>query len=445
MANIFVWSGATGLNDGTKWEDAFTAIGRDYGPLLTPGTDFVYVRGTHAESTAVIQHIVGSSVFSVAPVRIICVVGNDTGTTPGNLTTGATVTTTGNNNEIQFSEKLYVYGIDFISGDGVVCGQNQAENDITIEQGRLEITSDNNNDNFEFGNGSAGVSSVVRLIDTDIDFPGTAPDFVVRQGIFIWDGGTLIAATGTLIGLSESCNVYFRNVDLSLQQNILLASGVSNRGVTKVHLDRCLVHATVDFVNGTLDQRAGSYLQATHCQNGTDADPTFQMHLETQNGTVAVDTARYRTGGASDGERTNPVSWDMNTVATMSIETYEAVISPPISAWTDGDASTAHVYRVHVASGGTLNNDDLWIEITGPNSAATNSLGERTSTRMAPLGTPTALTTDSGSTWTGADVGTLQYAQVSYTPDKPGPVTCRVYLAQPSQRVSVDPVIVIDP
>jgi hypothetical protein len=65
--------------------------------------------------------------------------------------------------------------------------------------------------------------------------------------------------------------------------------------------------------------------------------------------------------------------------------------------------------------------------------------------RVAPLGTAANLPTDSGSTWTGTGVGTKQYAQVSYTPDKPGPVTVRVFMAKASDNIYVDAKIQIDP
>jgi hypothetical protein len=42
-------------------------------------------------------------------------------------------------------------------------------------------------------------------------------------------------------------------------------------------------------------------------------------------------------------------------------------------------------------------------------------------------------------------VGTLQQIDISYTPDKPGPIEARVYMAVGSERISVDPKIYIDP
>ena len=61
------------------------------------------------------------------------------------------------------------------------------------------------------------------------------------------------------------------------------------------------------------------------------------------------------------------------------------------------------------------------------------------------MATPANLTADGVSEWNGADVTTAQYIDITYTPDKPGPIEARIYLAKPSERVSVDPKIYIDP
>jgi len=85
------------------------------------------------------------------------------------------------------------------------------------------------------------------------------------------------------------------------------------------------------------------------------------------------------------------------------------------------------------------------MELEGPNDAATNSLAALKTTRVAPRTTAAAYTTDSGSTWTGTGVGTKQYMQITYTPDKPGPVSVRVMMAKASDNIYIDPKIQIDP
>jgi len=193
----------------------------------------------------------------------------------------------------------------------------------------------------------------------------------------------------------------------------------------------------------------GSRYEFYHCQAGTDADPAYQMEIHTSRGKIKADTASYRTSGSSDDERTNPISWDMDTTAG-SERNYpgNALESPPITGWTTGDGATAVVFRIYIASGGTQQDDDVWFDLVGPNDAATNSLGVRKTTRVAPEGTPANLTTDGTSTWTGADVGTKQYMEITYTPDKPGPIHAIVHMATDAGatgHIFIDPKIYIDP
>jgi hypothetical protein len=170
------------------------------------------------------------------------------------------------------------------------------------------------------------------------------------------------------------------------------------------------------------------------------------MEIHDSRGKITTDVARYRDQATTDGERATPISWDFDTTVG-SVRGYpgHALEGPPITGWTDGDAATAHTYRIYFASDATINNDDIWFELEGPNDAATDSMAVINTTRVAPRTTATAYTTDSSSTWTGTGVGTLQQMDVTYTPDKPGPVTARVYMAIASDNIYVDPAIYIDP
>ena len=84
MANKFVWSGATGADDGSTWEDAYVSLMRDWGAEagFTTGTDHIYVRSVHAESTGAALTMTGNAPSgSTAWPDIRCVVGDTTGTT----------------------------------------------------------------------------------------------------------------------------------------------------------------------------------------------------------------------------------------------------------------------------------------------------------------------------------------------------------------------------
>ena len=450
MANKFVWSGATGLNDGSSWEDAYVTLMRDWGAegAFTPATDHVYVRSVHAESTVAIIILKGSTAEgSVARVSVRSVVGATTGTTPGNLAAGASVKATAGFN-IRIVKNIYIYGVDFDAGNDLAIGTTDNDLDAFLEKCTLSlVVGAGAGDAYIFGQ-TATVGNKLRFLDCTFT-PGNAGNVIQCTHMdLIFDGCDWTANTTTLLNGygNERSTIIFRNCDLSNISGNLC--NVAANHSTRVSFIRCLLHASTTLTTGVLDV-PGFRVEFLHCQVSTDADPAFQMEVHTKEGTVLADTARYRTGGARDGERTNPISWDMDTTVG-SVRSYpgHALESPPISGWTDGDASTAHTYRIYFASGGTQQDDDIWFDLVGPNDAATNSLGVRNTTRVAPEGTPANYTTDGSSTWTGADVGTKQYMEFTYTPDKPGPISVIVYMATDAGatgHIFIDPKIYIDP
>jgi len=455
MANKFVWSGATGANDGSSWGDAYTTLMKDWGAegTFTPATDIIYVRSVHSETLGATTTITGSTAEgTTAPCRIYCVVGDTTGTTPGNLATGATVATNVANADINIYESIYIYGVIFNSIDFIYLGANNStDHNIVLEQCALNLVTNGGNGIGWGGTGSGGQS--VRLIDTDIDLQDVSDFFEWGDGSFVWDGGTFVSGvTANEVWNSasgaRSANWVVRNVDFSAQSGDELVDLTTPNVHQTWRFERCLLNATPAKTTGSIDV-PGSICTFIHCQSGTDADPAYQMEQHTMEGTVSAATASYRTGGASDGERTNPISWDMDTT-TGSVRQYPGhpLESPPIVGWTDGDASTAHVYRIYFASGGTQTDATIWFDLTGPNDAATNSLGVRKTTRVAPETSASNHTTDGTSTWTGSDVGTKQYMEITYTPDKPGPISAVVKMvsdAGSTGHIFVDPVVVIDP
>ena len=449
MANKFVWSGAGGANDGSKWEDAYTSLMRDWGAegTFTPATDFIYVRSVHDETSSSTLTITGSTAEgTTAPCRVICVVGDTTGTTPGNLATGAAVNTDNTAADISIDESLYVYGVEFFSNDDLSIASSTADANITLEQCRLELIGTSVADILRFGGTTTGFGRLVVLKDTVLDFGAAGQGMDMRFCSFVWSGGSVGFDVTVLIEVTSVATGTIRidGVDLSTLTSSPLVNGSTNANMDRsIIFSRCLLASGATIVNGTIDV-PGLRVESYHCQIGTDAD--FQMEIQDSQGKIVTDVARFRTGGASDGVRTNPISWDFDTSAG-SVRGYpgHALAGPPITAWTDGDGSTAHTYRIAIASDATINDDELWIEVEGPNDAATNSLAVVNTTRVAPETAAAALTTDGGSTWTGSGVGTKQYMEVTYTPDKPGPLTVRVFMAKASDNVYVDPKIQVDP
>ena len=451
MTTYFVDSTKTaGADTGGDWTDAFLSMARDWGALAAD--PLVYVRSIHAESDPAAKSITGTSAEgSAATTKIYSVLGAATGTTPGALTRGASVTCTGTTNDLRIHEKIYINGVDFVTEDDFNLGTGSgSDHYVTLEDCSITLTGTSGADVIAIGQGS-GIAQAFKLVDTDITFGNVAQGFNINACKFYWNGGSLLTNNVTnlfeLANLSRPYWARVENVDLSVLTGSVIHA--ANQAVIfDLHLSRCEMGTGSAFVNGALDI-PGSLVRASNCQIGTDADPSFQLYQHTYEGTVEATSASYRTSGASDDERTNPISWDMSTVAGSQREwPSNALESPAITGWTDGDGSTSHTYRIYIASGGTQQDDDVWFDLITPNEDSTSSQGLRSTTRLPPEGTAANLTTDAASTWTGADVGTKQYMSITVTPDKPGPISARVYMASDAGtaagHVFVDPKIYID-
>ncbi|MHA2337471.1 MAG: hypothetical protein ACXACX_09215 [Candidatus Hodarchaeales archaeon] len=449
MANKFCWSGATGANDGSKWEDAYTTVMKDWGAEagFTPSTDFIYVRSTHNENPASALVLTGTTQPGTAPARIICVTGADTGTDPGTRTTGAQVNTNGVY-DITLDEGLFIDGVRIRPGDDLYLAYSPTVNHyLSLENCILRLTGTATGDLMYLGGSfTTGGSCKTRIKDTDFYFGNNQQGFTVRGGDVRIEGGSL----GTnLLALIEFNNRYacveFVGFDLSLLTgDIHKISQVDCSADVKFR--RCILNASTDFTDGGTIDRCGVTLTFEHCQVGTDSDPAYQQEVITEEGVVSIETARYRDGGATDLIRANPYSWSILTNAAGYVTPlYHGLESPPIAGRTPGDGSTEHIYRIYFASGGTQDNSKIWFELTGPNDEATNSMSVRKTCRVVPLGTPSNHSSDGVSTYTGADVGTKQYMDIAYTPDKEGPIEARIFQANPGERITVDPAIYIDP
>jgi hypothetical protein len=425
---------------------------RDWGAEgdFTPATDYIYVRSVHDETQSATATITGSTAEgTTAPCRVICCVGDTTGTSPGALATGAQVNTDQTTASIWFNESLYVYGVDFLSNNDISVGSSVVDHDISLDTCRLELIGTSSADNLNFGPDTTALGTRLTFKDLTVDFADAGQGIVLRAAMTQWVGGSVGFDISQLIEDQSNAGYHFISiigVDCSLlASSQLIDAGAQLDGWGKVVFSRCLLASGATIVNGTIDV-PGFRVESYHCQIGTDSDPAYQMEIQDARGKIITDTARYRTGGAKDSERTNPISWDFDTTAG-SVRGYpgHALESPPITAWTDGDAATSHTYRIYFASDATIQNDELWMELEGPNDAATNSMAVFQTTRVAPLTSAANHTTDGSSSWTGTGVGTKQYMEVSYTPDKPGPVTVRIFMAKASDNIYVDPKIVIDP
>lgn len=430
MATTFVYSGAAGLNNGTSWTDAWTSLASSNGAAAG---DTVKVHYLHSE-TSLAANINWSNGTVGNPVQIISVDKDNSDA----LRAGASVEWTTTNLGPQGNVTSY----------GMTWKNSGAQLNFTIptdgyqqhESGTMVNTGANG---VRFTASSRGV---VRLMKETIDLSGTsgtaATVSVVPTGgmAFEWVEGTYTtrASQTSLFGLSTTFSTLrIVGVDMSANTvtNLILGS-TTNCGLFDII--RCKA-PTFTNVFGTTPVGKLWNVNLNGFQTGTLTVAVLPPNLSTTlNGTVSSSTSRYRTGGANDGSQANAYSWECisnasakNIVAAMEL--------PPISRWVGAGSQTITLY---VASGVTLNNDELWFDVRSPSEAVSaTSQAALQSSRCNYLATPAALTTDGTSTWNGTGVGTKQKVSFTIAPTIPGIVSVRGFLAKASTTVYIDPVI----
>jgi hypothetical protein len=188
-----------------------------------------------------------------------------------------------------------------------------------------------------------------------------------------------------------------------------------------------------------LYSRSGSLIVSNvQFVNVSTASSTYQSEAHSSQGDVTTETTIVRTGGASNGttgfsrkmistSSTNPVNAPLNT---NSIVVWNAL------------TGASHTATIEIVSSGTLNNNDIWMELEYLGSSSTGQ-GSVVSSAPSTLTAGTALPTSSA-TWASLPATPVkQNMSVTFTPQQAGFVKATVRLGKPSTTVYVDPVLTI--
>ena len=439
MATRYVDSAAAGANNGTSWTDAYTSLGSAVSGASAG--DLILVDDGHSETLSASATYTSAGTVA-APVKIVSV---DKTTDPTNsYSAGATIQTNGTSLDVAFDGHFRIFGITFtvdrnfdVSGDEEYVyfeGCTIQGRSGTVGAVRIRIGTNNQLTRIEFVGCTVNFSnSVSAAAEIQLSRDITLVRF--RDCTF-----TPHASQTHLVGFVTltSGKLIIENSDLSGFPNNLSTWSTANGGLELI-VRRCAVPSawiTSAPYTGTLGANGSIILES--CASGTITVPPLWLSRRHDGwGAIASSLSRYRTGGADDGEQANAHSWEMVSNAN-ALEVYNPLESPPMVVWVAGGASKT--FTIYVASGATLNDDDFWIELSGPDDAASaTGRGHRVTGRMAPQATPAALTTDGTSTWNGTGVGTKQKVSITYTPDIAGPVTIRCFLAKPSTTIYIDP------
>lgn len=396
------------------------------------GNNF-YLSNNSAEtrSTSFTLTIPGTS---SAPSYAYCV--TDTTAPPTTLNTTATISTTGAS-DISVVGYGYYYGIGFQSGSAANSSSinfiNANANTI-LDTCSLQLNNTNSASRIAIGDG--GLTSrggFLKLLNNTFIFGSTSQAILFRAAAYdAYIIGGSMALTGSIPTtlISNSLNGAGETLILIRDCNMSAVTGtLATAGTGHMMIQNSKLGSGVTLLSGTPNATAGEF----RVHNADSANTNYRYYFSLFSGTAQQETTIVRTGSlATNG--TTPMSWGIVTTAN----SYYGFpfISEDISIWNDVIGSTV-IVTLYLISNTTLNNNDFWAEaeLLGTSNFP---LGVLVSSRMTPLATPTALTSDT-STWGGS---TNKYKIVlSVTPQIKGPLKVRWYAAKPSATTYVDPYI----
>lgn len=180
--------------------------------------------------------------------------------------------------------------------------------------------------------------------------------------------------------------------------------------------------------------------------SGNAAGDSDNYEFENQFGTVLRDDVVNRTGGASDATGAYTFELDPKTDATLE-GTDAAIASPFFGKKVVGDGTTAMTFTVHFANNtADLTEGEIQVQFFTVSESNTpqHDLSFAVGLPNHFIGTATALTDDTTSTWNGATLGFPQSASITMTPDFEGKCYARVILSKRnSGPVYIDPKVIV--
>jgi len=420
--DTLVWT-TRNPNDG-NWDNASCYLHYVSYHAVTAAGDFIYVDDSHSEVSALAAYIEGATTRE-NPIKFLCV---DKATDA--LSTGALISST-STGTMNFTGYGYSYGIQYKSAGS-----------FTIN---TEWVLESNGGDVLFLNRTTAASiwfdGYVRILNGGINLADPDLYLYLLNGTLEWRGGTLTAPGGVKAlvwsAAGSSGNAYFYEVDLSAIGNgdtkILFKSSVAQTFRSIVQCTRCKISSNLvpcaAWVTGNLSR--------VIMHGCSDQNRTYDFYEESYEGILQDNTSIYANAGSITPDSTN-FSISMVSSAT-TLDLYYPFESIPIACWTNSTGAKTFTIEGVWDSAANIENDEIWAVFDAPSSNA-SGLGQRVSTRCAPLGTPADVTASAAS-WTGtggfANENKFKI-QATITPGKVGPITARVYLAKANTTVYID-------
>ena len=443
-----VWTSLGAVGNFTGGQAPHARLANACASTWFAASNTIYVGDNHAESQA--------TAITIAPAGNISTVGkiichNHSGSYPpasGDVTTGATVSTTGAVNIIFNSTiaGLYFYGLAF----KVAVGQSSSSTLSIIPNGAFvvfshcsfELATTGVGATIAIGNGT--FAETILWDSTTVKFANAGQTLQVIEGSFYWQNTGLVLGTGSLVpnnllnASSSAIAVTLEALDLSqLTGNVVAAvSGASGSIVIK----DCKLNASaligVPTTFGIVTQLIRSDSAATPYKSAR-----YQYE-----GTETTETSITRVGGAVDP---SGQAQSRKIVTTANSQLLRPFKAEPYAIWNPVTGANVTVTLCGTINAGALpNNDDIWIEVEYLGSSAT-PLGTIVNTTKSNLLAANATVASDGSTWNGGGSGAgwspfkLTTTLSSPQPGLVGYIHARVRAAKASATYYIDPQITL--
>lgn len=439
MATYYVYSGATGSNNGTDWTNAYVSFASAVTAASANG-DTILVAQDHAESLSTNTTYTFSANLSVI----------STNRTSGLPTAGAQIGSTsyGYNIALTGSKNIYIYGLNFRAGGSNTFGFSIAGSSDPCWY-KLDtcdfIGVTNSASASYYGFGYQTQNQHFSFIKCNFRFNNSAQKINIYGGEYEFRECTINSGGGTapstLIGTNwTAAYVNFLACDVSAVTGTLI--GNNTAGPVEIVFTNCKLGAGVSpLAAATSPAFLGN--NTVWLFNCSSADEHYHIGHYNPLGQTTVSTSIYANDGAKyDG--TNGCSWAITTTANATFTApYE---SPWIDRYHSGtSAITPTLEIVRSGSSTAYNDNEVWGEFSYQGTSG-YTLASIVSDRMSLLGTPAAQTTGSltASGWTGENA-TAWFGKLNptstITPAEAGHLRARVCVGIASSTVYVDPTI----
>lgn len=439
MADVALWSGATGAGNGTSWADAYTTLAAVIAAQGNNPTR-VFVASDHSELVS------AGLVFPAGATNVYQLISSDrtSGFPPTVEQAGARIGSTGATN-LTLNNSFYSKGVFWTAGENSTATRNliidcsPTYSIARIVGGGIELKNTGAGSRFSFGTSATNRTTKIILENAEIRFGNAGQGFqMYLTSLSIKDGALAGSAITEFIktfsAAAADVDVYGLNMVSAATGMNLLAANLP--GVGQVKFDSCKMPAgwTGGIVSGSVLVHGGMKAIAINCDS---ADTNYRLMSAGWGAGLNTETAVYRTGGASDG--VTPISWRIstNTITTYPLINFD---TPPITLWNEVTGSPVTA-TIHVLTDGvTLKDDEAWLEVQYLDDAG-YPLGALVSDERPSQLAAAADQDASTATWTTTGITTpvKQKLSVTFTPRENGYVQARVRVARPSSVIYVCP------